>query len=363
MKIWIALFLHALVVLAKDYYDVLGVDRGASDKEIKSAYRQLLLKYHPDKNKNDEEAHEKFIEVGEAYAVLGDDTKRKNFDQYGDPEGPAAGGHDFGSMFNQFFGGGFGGHAQQQQQRQRQGPLANLDLNIGLADFYKGKLIDFDVEMQNLCEECNGSGLADGETHTCDRCRGQGEVIVQRQLGPGMITTMRMQCDQCGGKGRVVKNRCKRCQGQGTERGNRHYDAYVQPGQPRDSNVVFHGEGDQSPDWVAGDLVCHMRENFKESMGYRRVMDNLYRTEILTAAEASAGGWKRSLTFLDDSEVVIERALGVPVLSGEVETIKGKGMPKFRGEDHEITEHGDLYIEYVVLIPQGKAKKAAKDEL
>lgn len=367
MKLLVVFLLHLALCWAKDYYDILGLDRQASDLEIRLAYRRLSLKYHPDKNPGLEEAHERFIEVGEAYEVLKDETKRNNYDTYGDPEGPGQqGGANFGDMFNQFFGGGFGGgfHGQPQQ---RQGEDTVTDIKLSLADFYKGKLVEFGIEMQDLCSQCLGLGLADGEYHKCSKCQGRGEIIVQRQIGPGMITTMRMPCDACQGKGNTIKTPCGHCNGHGVERQVRSYDVFVKAGLPRDSHVVLHGEGNQIPEVIPGDLKVYIREDFKKSLGYRRVRDNLYRTEVLTLAEALQGGWQRQIQFLDDLNVTLSRKAGEVVMLGHVDIVKGKGMPKFRGND-DVTDYGDLYVEYVVLMTPmtattGTGERDVGDEL
>lgn len=345
MKFLVVFLLQLALCLAKDYYDVLGIDRQALDREIKLAYRKLSLKYHPDKNPGSEEAHELFLEVGEAYEVLSDEQKRSNYDKFGTAEGPQ-GGHDFGDMFNQFFGGGgFGGHHQRQQQQFGENTIT--DIHLSLQDFYQGKLVEFGIEMQDLCHLCSGLGLSDGQFATCNKCHGRGEIVVQRQVGPGMITTMRMPCDACRGKGKTIKNLCGECQGKGVERNVRDYDVYIRAGAPRDSNVVLHGEGNQSPEIVPGDLQVNFREEFKKSLGYRRIRDNLYRTEVLTTEEAMVGGWSRTVRFLDNLNITFSRKVGELVVMGEVDRLTGKGMPILTNED--IQQYGDLFIEYVVL--------------
>ena len=364
----IVLVCVAAFVSAKDYYQILGVSKGASEKEIKTAYRQLTLKYHPDKNKGNQEAHDKFIEIGEAYEVLSDEKKRANYDRFGNPDGPGGpggpgfNGDMFGDMFQQFFG-GHGGHGG--GHRVRKGDSAQANLHVSLKDFYNGKLIEFDMEMMNLCEVCDGTGSKDGQTHKCGKCHGQGEIQIQRQLAPGMIQTMRMQCDECGGKGNKITNHCPHCRGQGSVHGPRHYDVYLKPGQARDSNVVLEGEGDRHPDIIPGDLILNFREDFKQSWGYRRVGNNLYRTEYLSLKEATQGNWKRAIRFLDDNDgdIMLSRDENVSVLEGEVDIIKGKGMPIVHPDDSHKQEYGDLFIEYKVLIPTAKVWHHENDEL
>lgn len=348
---WILLLLVTLVY-GKDYYEILGLSKDADEKQIKLAYRQLSKKYHPDKNPSPE-AHEKFIEIGEAYEVLSDSDKKSKYDKYGDPNGPQQDDMDLGDIFNQFFG-GFGGGGGARQRGKRKGDNTKAGLMLSLFDFYNGKDVDFDVDMLNICNECEGTGSADKSKHQCDRCHGLGFLKMQRQLAPGMIQTFNTHCDKCHGKGTTIKHHCKSCGGQGTVRESRHYNVYVPPGAPRDSSHVLEGEGDQNPDWIPGDLILNFKEDLASSWGYRRIGSNLYRTEVLTAKEALNGGWKRSIAFFDsiDHEIVIQRPKGSVVLNGEVETIRDKGMPILGEDDH----FGNLYIDYKIINPESSSR-------
>lgn len=381
----IFLSLCSFVLAKKDFYQILGVDKDALDREIKLAYRQLTLKYHPDKNPGDDEAHDKFIEIGEAYEVLSDSTKRLNYDRFGDPEGqPQHHGFDFGDMFGNFFGGhGHGaGHGHGNGGLKR-GANTQLDLNMGLKDFFNGRTVPFDVEMLNDCEKCLGTGSADGKRHVCSKCNGLGQITVHHQLAPGFAQQLRMVCDLCGGTGKTIASPCQSCSGAGAVRGKRHYDVYVHPGQPRGSRVVKEGEGDRNPQWVPGDLIIVFKEKLVESWGYRRVGDNLYRTEAVLMEEALNGGWERTIPFLGEdpdgdqdeegvTKLTLKRQLGEGILDGEVEIIKGKGMPIMVEHDEE-ERFGDLFIEYKVIMAGGaspgsgnkskKSKVVEKDEL
>ena len=361
------LYLTSFTLSEKDFYKILGIEKSASEREIKSAFRQLTLKYHPDKNPGDEKAHDKFLEIGEAYEILSDPEKRRNYDQFGDPNGQPQQHHnfDFGDMFGNFFG----GHHQQHQQRQggkRRGDSSQLSLRIPLVDFYNGKIIEFDVEMQNECEKCDGTGSKDKERKTCEKCHGSGQITVSHQLAPGMVKQIRMQCDKCGGHGKVVSNPCNSCHGHGIVRGPRHYEIYVKPGQPRDSPHVLEGEGDKNPNWIPGDLIVLLNEEFDKSWGYRRIGNNLYRTEVLTLNESLHGGWERTIQFFDieEPELVMKRDHGIPIVDGQIEVIPGKGMPIVVDHDEE-EKYGDLFIEYKVIIPGGiqTEKIIEKDEL
>lgn len=357
MRLFILFFLLiASIEAVSDYYKILELSKDASDRDIKSAYRRLSKMYHPDKNSSPE-AHEKFIEIGEAYEVLSDPEKKSNYDTHGDPNGQPN--MQFGDIFNQFFGGGgFGGQAN---RGVRKGDNTQASLLVALGDFYTGKEIEFDLEMLNICDTCEGSGSKDKQKHTCNKCNGRGIIQMKRQLAPGMYQTFNAHCDECGGKGQKITNKCSACGGQGVKPTSRHYSIYVSPGFPRDGNQLLEGEGDQNPDWVPGDLIINIKEDFKRSGGYRRIGNNLYRTEVLSFKESIYGNWKRDVPYFDSYEnnITLERAKGVVTMDGEVEVVKGKGMPVFHEDDH----HGDLFIEYRVIFPGGANLADLRDEL
>ncbi|KAH3681006.1 hypothetical protein WICPIJ_008014 [Wickerhamomyces pijperi] len=347
-----------------DYYKLLGISKSASEKEIKSAYRAQSKKYHPDKNPGNEEAHQKFIEIGDAYEVLSDKEKRSIYDKYGveglkNGGGGGGGGQDRGGFggFGDFFGGfgGFGGQQQHHQQQRQRGHDTDVNIDLTLKEFYNGKDLHFDVVMQNVCNQCEGTGSADGKTHKCGVCQGSGVKMVRRQLAPGMFQQMQMVCDKCSGRGETFTHKCKKCSGARVHKEQRTYDAYIEPGTPRDQFHVIKGESDHSPDWESGDLKLKLREKKNENLGYRRRFSTLYRTEPITLKESLLGNWSREIQTLDDvATVTIQRAKNQITRHGDVEILKGKGMPILDGAE----EFGDLIIEYVVIYPGGVEDKA-----
>lgn len=348
MKLFLLLFFILAVLAGIDPYEVLGISRDADEKTIKSAYRQLSKKYHPDKN-SEEGAHEKFIEIGEAYDILNDPQKKANYDRFGDADGQQGGQFDFGDIVNQFFG-GHGG--QRRGGGKPRGGDTKTHLAASLVDFYRGKELPFSVQMSNICDTCEGTGSKDKQTHKCSQCQGSGRIQVRRQFGPGMFQTMQMQCDVCGGKGTTIASPCSQCGGHGAKPTQRSYTVSLKPGFQRDHQVVLEGEGEQNPDWLPGNLIVELTENLLQSWGYRRVGNNLYRTEVLTVKEAVKGGWQRSIAFFDEfePEVNVSRPKGKVVIDGEVEVIKGKGMPIIEENGEHDEAYGDLYIEYRVLM-------------
>ncbi|KAF7556770.1 hypothetical protein G7046_g6211 [Stylonectria norvegica] len=364
-----ALLLFALIQLAlcaEDYYKILNVDKKATDKELKQAYRQLSKKFHPDKNPGDPTAHDKFVEVSEAYDVLSDSKTRTIYDRYGhegvkDHKNGGGGGHDPYDMFSRFFGGH--GHSGRGGGEPR-GHNAELRVEIALQDFYNGATTEFQWNRQHICDTCGGSGSADDQVDTCNTCGGHGVRIVKQQLAPGMFQQMQMRCDVCGGRGKTIKHKCKHCNGQRVERKLTTVTLNIARGAPRDSKVVYENDADESPDWVAGDLLVTLAEKAPsleddnpqkvDGVFFRRKDDDLYWTEVLSLREAWMGDWTRNLTHLDAHVVRLGRQRGQVVQPGQVETLVGEGMPRYHEDGDSVYhkhEFGNLYIDYVVLLP------------
>ena len=243
----------------RDYYEVLGVNKGAGADEIKKAYRKAAMKYHPDRNPGDKEAEAKFKEVGEAYDVLSDDSKRQRYDQFGfagvDPNygaggnGPYGGGGfsgfgdfgDLGDIFGDFFGGGRSGRASQQNAPRRgENVMSRLELTFEEAAFGCEK----EVSTQRIenCASCNGTGSSDGEVETCSQCGGRGQVrTIQNFMGMQMQSTT--TCPQCGGRGKVIKNPCTTCKGKGKVRKTNRVKVKIPAGVDAGQSVRVRGEG------------------------------------------------------------------------------------------------------------------------
>ncbi|KAH9972782.1 hypothetical protein BGW80DRAFT_1505223 [Lactifluus volemus] len=333
----LTLLLTCVVLInAADLYKVLDLDRSASEQDIKKAYKRLSRKYHPDKNQ-DPEAEGRFVEVAHAYEILSDPTKRQIFDRHGE-EGLKAhegGQHKYANpfdMFSQFFGGGF-----QAQDQVRRGPTSVSEFEVSLADVYKGASIDFMIKKSVLCDHCRGSGAAsDGDIHSCSECGGSGVRVVKQQIFPGMYAQSQVTCNACGGRGRVVVRQCTACGGHKVLEHTAHFTLEVPRGAPEGHEVIYEGEGDESPDWEPGDSA--------ESGAWRRKESSLYWKETIGVDEALLG-FTRNLTHLDGHDVPLVRK-GV-TQPGFVQTIKGEGMPHFERP----STFGDLFVEYNVVLP------------
>ncbi|RJE26256.1 DnaJ domain protein [Aspergillus sclerotialis] len=365
----ILLLLLPLVFCAEDYYKILGLDKSASEKDIKKAYRTLSKKYHPDKNQGDESAREKFVNVAEAYDVLSTPTTRKIYDQYGHGgiaqhrQGGQAGrpAHDPFDLFSRFFGGGgHFGHAP----GHRRGPDMELEVGLPLRDFYKGREFKFSIEKQQICDHCEGTGSADGKVVTCDKCSGRGMVIQKHMLAPGMFQQLQMVCDKCRGQGKMTKKPCPVCHGERVVRRESEVHATVEPGMDKGQRLVFENEADESPDWIAGDLVLILHEKEPElgktdeqrtdGTFFRRKGKDLFWKEALSLREAWMGDWSRNITHLDGHVVQLGRKRGEVIQPLAVETVKGEGMPFYSEghlHEHHDEEAGNLYVEYTVILP------------
>ncbi|KAH3902395.1 Scj1p SCDLUD_002216 [Saccharomycodes ludwigii] len=320
-----------------DYYEVLGISKTASDKDIKSAYRKLSKQYHPDKNSGDEEAHHKFIEIGEAYEILIDSEKRQLYDQYGSDALKNGGGPSNANPFG----------------RVRRGQDSAVDLDLTLKQYYNGDSLTVPLDLRDICDLCHGQG---GEREHCSTCQGRGVITQIFQQGP-FRQQIQTTCPSCHGQGSQLKKKCKKCQGEQVIVKNKSFNIEIPAGVPRDYKYVVRGKAERMPGTEPGDLYFLFHEKPQGNMGYRRRGDNLFRTEYVSLRESLKGNWSRSLAFFDEDDniLTIGRETGVTIFEGEVEIINGKGMPKQDGG------YGDLYIDYHVIIPN-KPSSLFKDK-
>ncbi|KAF8464399.1 hypothetical protein BDZ91DRAFT_729785 [Kalaharituber pfeilii] len=354
------------LVMAQDYYKILGVSRGATDRELKTAYRKLSKKWHPDKNPGNDEAHQKFVELAEAYEALSNAETRRIYDQYG-AEGV--------KQHQQRGGANQRPHHDPFDIFSRRGPNMEVKISVPLKDFYTGKEVEFQLEKQQICVDCEGSGSADGHMAKCEKCGGRGVRIVKHMLAPGIFQQVQTVCDACGGKGETIKTPCPVCHGQKVVRKVDTHTLTVQKGAPRGVRVSFENEADEHPDYIAGDLIVTIEERNPDvtvvssddrdddpptdGMFFRRRGTDLVYKEVLSLREALFGGWVRNLTHLDGHLVQLGRKEGEIVQPGHVEIVKGEGMPIWMSPNDEF---GHLVVEYEVILPD-LADKAFLTEL
>jgi molecular chaperone DnaJ len=342
----------------KDFYEVLGLQKGASEEEIKKAFRKLAIKYHPDKNQGDKEAEEKFKEINEAYQVLSDPEKKARYDQYGDADFGANGyggynaeGFDFsdfggfGDIFDSFFGGGGGG------RRKKGGPARGSDLEYTITLTFEeavaGVEKEISISRNEKCETCGGTGAKEGtEPKTCDKCGGTGQVRVQRNTPLGSFMSMNT-CDKCGGKGTIISDPCQECKGSGKIRRNRKITVNIPAGVDTGNVIPMRGQGeDGTAGGPAGDLYVNIRvmphKVFKRK-GYDIFMDS-----HISFSKASLGVELKVPTIDGD----VKYSVPAGTQPGTVFRLKGKGVPKVNGHGR-----GDQYVNVVVDIPKTLSAK------
>ena len=346
----------------RDYYEVLGVSKGASEEEIKKAYKKLARKYHPDMNPGDKEAEEKFKEAAEAYDVLSNPDKKARYDQFGHAGVDGAygqGGMDmndifsqFGSIFGDLFGGGgfrgfsgFGGGGA--QRRVMRGSNLRIKVKLTLEEIDRGCEKKIKVSKYVPCKTCGGSGSRDGKLETCPHCHGTGVVTETKRTMLGMMQTQ-SACPHCGGEGRIVKDKCHDCHGDGIVKSEEIITINIPAGVQDGMQFAISGQGNAAPrGGVPGDLIVLVEE--VEHDIFERQEANLYYNAFITFSEAVLGASIEIPTL--NGKVKIKIDAGTP--SGRVVRLRGKGLPILNGYGR-----GDLLVSLNVWVP----KELTKDE-
>ena len=346
----------------RDYYEVLGVNKSATDSEIKAAYRKLAIKYHPDRNPGNTEAEEKFKEAAEAYDVLHDPQKRQQYDQFGfdTPGGGFGNGGGFGtgfsmddifSMFGDVFGGhssGFGGFGG--NRRQYRGTDLRLTVKLSLLEMSTGVTKKFKVKKDITCHCCHGSGSADGSAPgTCPTCQGHGVVVKTVRTMLGMMQTQ-TDCPTCHGEGTVIKNKCKECGGTGVEKGEEVVEINIPAGVAEGMVVNVSGKGNAGPhNGVNGDIQVYIKETENDTF-VRDGQDVIYNL-LLDFPTAVLGG-EVSIPTIEGGKVKIKIEPGTQ--PGKTLRLRGKGLPYVQGYG---SGKGDLVINISVYIPKTLSKQ------
>ncbi len=320
----------------RDFYEVLGVQRGASQDEIAKAYRKLALKYHPDSNQGNQDAIHKFKEAAEAYEVLGDEQKRARYDQYGHAGVNNAGGgfHDVGDIFEAFgdifggsiFGDFFGGGGGRQRQRVRKGADLRCDVVLELEEAARGVAKTVSLTRYASCKTCSGSGAEPGShPETCRRCQGRGQVVQANG-----ILRVQTTCPICRGSGKTISNPCKACDGQGLEPKEIKLEVKIPAGVDDGMRVRLPGEGQPSPDGgPAGDAYCFIR--LKQHPIFHRM--NTISFSVTHFLQSSGTGTTVEVPTLDGKRSL---EIGGGTKSGTVFRLRGLGMP-IRTAEREVT--------------------------
>jgi len=343
----------------RDYYEVLGVDRSATDADIKKAYRKLAKENHPDLNPEDKSAEARFKEVNEAYEVLSDSEKKARYDQYGhagvDPnfggEGGFGEGFDFGDLgdlFGSFFGGGFGSsRGRANPNAPQRGESIRMSAAISFEEAAFGCEKEISVEKTETCETCHGSGSAPGTTpEICPECHGTGVVQMRRQTPMGVFATS-APCPKCGGKGKIIHQPCKDCHGSGTVRKRRTIKASIPAGIDNGQTISIRGQGNAGLNGgPAGDLLITVTVRPHEL--FRREGTSVLCEAPITFPQAVLGAELEIPTI--DGKVKYDLPEGTQ--SGTTFRLKGKGIPFLNGHGR-----GDQYVTVYIETPRNLSKE------
>ena len=353
----------------RDYYEVLGVSKTATEAEIKKAYRKLAMKYHPDYNPGDKEAEEKFKEINEAHEVLSDPEKRQRYDQYGfagvDPNygagqgggfGGGFGGVDLGDIFGDIFGGGFGGFgggsARSNPNAPRKGQDIRVRITLSFDEAVHGCKKNITITRQQQCTECNGTGAAPGTSpETCPDCGGRGYTIRQQRTPFGVMQSQQ-PCTRCGGKGKLVKNPCKSCHGSGKVATKKTLEVNIPMGIDDDQSFALRGMGDAGANGgPAGDVIVMVTvrpDDLFQRDGY-----DVWVTVPITFSQAVLGD-NVTVPTIDGK---VEYTVPEGTQSGTTFRLRGKGIQYLNGRGR-----GDMYVKCEVEIPK-KLNKTQRDAL
>lgn len=343
----------------RDYYEVLGVSKTASDDEIKKAFRTLAKKYHPDMHPGDKECEEKFKEAQEAYAVLSDAEKRKQYDQFGhaafDGTGGGAGGFDFsgmdmGDIFGDLFGDFFGGGSR---RRANDGPMKGSNLRTSVRITFEEAIFGCEKEIEMVlkdeCHTCHGTGAKPGTTpETCPKCGGKGKVVFTQQSFFGTVQNVQI-CPDCGGSGKIIKDKCPDCRGTGYIASKKKIQVSIPAGIDNGQSVRIREKGEPGINGgPRGDLLVEVVVSRHPTL--QRQDMNIYSTAQISFAQAALGGEIRIHTV--DGDVLYEVKPGTQTNTRI--RLKGKGVPSLRNK----SVRGDHYVDLVVQTPTGLSADA-----
>ena len=341
----------------RDYYEVMGIPKNATDDEIKKAYRKLAKQYHPDLNPGDKTAEAKFKELNEAYEVLSDKDKKARYDQFGhagvdpnfgggagggDPFGGGFGGVDFGDIFDSFFGGGFGGRRQSNPNAPRRGSDAEAVLNISFEEAAKGCKKSITYPQIEVCKTCSGTGAEKGTSpKTCPQCNGTGQVRINQRTPFGVVQSSRGG-DRCGGRGKIIEKPCPDCRGTGHLRRQKTIEISVPAGIDNEGILNVSGMGNAGANGgPSGDL--HVYVNVRPHPIFERKGYDVWCEMPITFAQAALGA-EVTVPTLDGR---VSYRIHEGTQPGDIFKLAKKGIPHVNGRGR-----GDQYVQVTVEVPK-----------
>ena len=341
----------------RDYYEVMGIPKNATDDEIKKAYRKLAKQYHPDLNPGDKTAEAKFKELNEAYEVLSDKDKKARYDQFGhagvdpnfgggagggDPFGGGFGGVDFGDIFDSFFGGGFGGRRQSNPNAPRRGSDAEAVLNISFEEAAKGCKKSITYPQIEVCKTCSGTGAEKGTSpKTCPQCNGTGQVRINQRTPFGVVQSSR-GCDRCGGRGKIIEKPCPDCRGTGHLRRQKTIEISVPAGIDNEGILNVSGMGNAGANGgPSGDL--HVYVNVRPHPIFERKGYDVWCEMPITFAQAALGA-EVTVPTLDGR---VSYRIHEGTQPGDIFKLAKKGILHVNGRGR-----GDQYVQVTVEVPK-----------
>jgi len=320
------LFLLAIVInkiICDDFYQILGIDRNTNEKAMKTAYRKLTAKYHPDRNPGDKNAQQMFIKITKAYETLSDPNKRQIYDIYGED--------------------GLDNEGQMAYSHKERGHNAHIDIDVELSELYNGSTKTVSIQKNVVCNECHGTGGKLGQTKKCTKCHGKGQVIEDVDTGMGFTFKMQNECSKCGGKGIIFKEKCSKCKGHKVLKEDKTLTVHVEKGMKHLEKITFRGEAEQTPETTPGDLIITLKQK-PHKFFTKREGHNLYAGINLSLKEALLG-YDRAFKHLDGRKLTINK--NEPTQPLEYRTIVSEGMPIMNNASYK----GNLYIKQEVRLP------------
>ncbi len=348
------------------YYEILGVEKDATEKEIKKKYRELMKQYHPDMAKDQNAVDdEKAKKINEAYSVLSDSKKRQHYDAFGKDNG-AGPGHDMEEMLSKLFGGGMAGMAgmpkHHHQMPQIHVPPVKHVLEVTLKDIFTGKTADIIIDRYNICKECNATGFEDKKEHHCVECKGTGRTVIMRPLGPGMMQQIQTECPQCKGTGGDSANfkKCDKCEGKKCVLDKCTLQVKLESGSKNQEVMTIENEGHEYPTGnKRGDVkvIVHVEKHpvFERGVALGNQIDHSHLLINLKISLAEAlCGFKRDITHLDGKIITICEV--DPINHDQVKYLPDAGLPR-KGNSFR---KGALFVKYSIEMPKLKADQKGK---